>query len=478
MRTLILAVGCFVLAVGSAAAQDQIVSDRVAKAMPSRYQPPDCKLKGGHFMVGSGATYLKSGTETSIEGNRVRLFSDAKRVLTEAITEKGQADNGAAWYYLGRTYLMEGDVIGADSSFTKAEALEPECAEDIGKYRRMAWVALVQPASQLLEQKATDSAVALLNLAHRIYRNEPNAMYLLGIYHSNEQRLDSAIAYFKQAADVSAKNPQLAEQRNKSTFNLAVLLGNAGRYPEAVEAWRRYTTWVPDDLDGKKGLAQAYRGAGMADSAAAIEAQFVTTGGPGGELDHEAATNDLFSYGVNAFNAKNYDDAIKAFMIIHEREPNNRDAVFNLANSYYAKQDTAQLIAMAKQLVAIDPMNEYALKLLGEGYRLSGNTDELVTVVTKIEASPFNLDVKSFRANADGASLVAQAIGREPKDIEGRPLKLKPTVLSVEFLAEGGQVVSTKEVTVPELQPQAVHDVTVEAAGAGIVAWRYAKKEM
>jgi len=477
MRKLILAVGLLVLVVTSAA-QAQVLSDRVAKAMPSRYDAPDCKLKGGHFMVGSGATYLKSGTETSIEGNRVRLFSDAKRVLTEAITEKGQAENGAAWYYLGRTYLMEGDVMGADSAFTKAEGYEPECAADIKKLRRVAWVALVQPATQFLENKATDSAVALLRLAQTIYRDEPNAMYVLGIYHSNERQLDSAIVYFKQAADVSAKNPDLTEQRNKSTFNMAVLLNNAGRYPEAVEAWRQYTAWMPDDVDGKKGLAQAYRGAGMPDSAMAIEAQLVSAAGTGGELDATASTGDLFSYGVNAFNAKDYDAAIKAFSIIHQREPGNRDAVFNLANSYYARQDTAQLIMAAQKLVEIDPMNEYALKLLGEGYRLGGKTDELVEIVTQIEASPFNLDVKTFTRTDDGASIVAQAIGREAKDIEGRKLKVNPTVLSFEFLAEGGQVVVSQDVTVPPLEAQAVHDVTVKVEGPGIVAWRYDKKEM
>lgn len=477
MRKLILAIGVLVL-VGTGAAQAQVLSDRVAKAMPSRYQPPDCNLKGGHFMVGSGATYLKSGTETSVEGNRVRLFSDAKRVLTEAITEKGQAENGAAWYYLGRTYLMEGDVIGADSAFTKAEGYEPECAAEIKQLRRVAWVALVQPATQFLEKEATDSAVALLRLAQIIYRDEPNAMYVLGIYHSNERQLDSAIVYFKQAAEVSAKNPALTEQRNKSTFNMAVLLSNAGRYPEAVEAWRQYTAWVPDDVDGKKGLAQAFRGANMPDSAMAIEAELVSAAGAGGELDATASTGDLFSFGVNAFNAKEYGAAIKAFSIIRDREPNNRDAVFNLANSYYASQDTTNLIAAAQELVRLDPMNEYALKLLGEGYRLAGNTEQLVKIVTEIEASPFNLDVKTFTRTEDGATLVAQAVGREAKDIEGRPLKVTPTVLAVEFLAEGGSVVSSEEVTIPPLEAAAVHDVTVKAAGPGIVAWRYAKKEM
>ena len=478
MRKWILAFGFLVLSTSAVAAQERVLSDRVARAQPSRYKPPDCKLKNGHFMVGSGATYLKSALETSIEGNRVRLVSNAKRVLNQAMTEKGQAENGAAWYFLGRAYLMEGDVVGADSAFTKAERYAPQCAEEIDKFRRTAWVALVQPAIEFMEAGATDSAIALLRQGHVIYRAEPNAMYMLGVYHADMKQLDSAIVYFRQSADVSAANPELTEQRNKSIFNLAVLLGQVGRHAEALEAWRNYVTWLPDDQDGKKGLAQAYRGAGMIDSALAIEAELVAAVGAGGELDAGASTGDLFSYGVNAFSAKDYDAAISAFSIVLEREPHNRDAIFNLANSYYAKQDTTQLIAMAQQLVAIDPMNEYAQKLLGEGYRLADKTEELLEVVTAIEASPFNFDVKTFRPTADGASLQAQAIGRVARDIQGSPIPVEPVVLSVEFLAEGGTVVSTEEVTIPALEPEAVHEVIVEGTGAGIVAWRYAKKEM
>ena len=57
------------LAVGvlpaAAQQQQQVLSDRVAKSMPSRYQAPECGLKSGHFKVSSGASYLKSGIENS-----------------------------------------------------------------------------------------------------------------------------------------------------------------------------------------------------------------------------------------------------------------------------------------------------------------------------------------------------------------------------------------------------------------------------
>ncbi|HZA97285.1 MAG TPA: hypothetical protein VE399_00820, partial [Gemmatimonadales bacterium] len=105
----------------SASAQTPAVNDRVVKAMPSRYVPPDCGIKPGHFKVSSGATYLKTGIETGVPGNRTRVLGSGHKVLLEAIQQNGQGKNPAAWYFLGRIYLHQGDIVGADSAFTKAE---------------------------------------------------------------------------------------------------------------------------------------------------------------------------------------------------------------------------------------------------------------------------------------------------------------------------------------------------------------------
>jgi hypothetical protein len=125
-----------------AGAQETIKNDRVAKAQPTKYTEPTCELKKGNYLVSSGATYLKSGLETPVEVNRMRIFGDAKRVLTEAIT-KGQSASPGAWYYLGRTYLQLGDIPGADSSLTRAEQLAPACAGEIKTIRRNSWIPLV-----------------------------------------------------------------------------------------------------------------------------------------------------------------------------------------------------------------------------------------------------------------------------------------------------------------------------------------------
>mgnify|MGYP003525011092 CR=1 FL=1 len=70
--------------------------------------------------------YLKTGIEgTGDPVNRVNALKNGVRVITEAITTAGQGKNPSAWYYLGRIYLQQGDVVGADSAFNRAVAITP-----------------------------------------------------------------------------------------------------------------------------------------------------------------------------------------------------------------------------------------------------------------------------------------------------------------------------------------------------------------
>jgi hypothetical protein len=67
-----------------------VVNDRVVKGMPSRFTPPTCSIKAGHFKVQSGATYLKTGIETEVPENQTRALNNGKKVLLEAIQQNQQ----------------------------------------------------------------------------------------------------------------------------------------------------------------------------------------------------------------------------------------------------------------------------------------------------------------------------------------------------------------------------------------------------
>jgi tetratricopeptide (TPR) repeat protein len=469
------------LAATAVESQQRVMSDRVAKSMPTTYRAPDCGLKSGHFKVSSGATYLKTGVETDVAENQKRALDDGERVLLEAMKQNGQEGNPAAWYYLGRIYLQRGDIYGGDSALTRAEKLAPACAKDIDLYRRNAWVALIQGGNGFEEKKNPDSALALYRQAGVIYRNSPIAYYQAAAVYNDQGATDSAAVYYGRAVEASANASDTTEQkiRNRSAFNHGALLLNAQKHAEAAAAFEKYLKWVPNDIEAKRGLAAAYRGQGQAAKAQALEQEIVAAGGsaaPAGAPGAGAGTADLMNVGVNLYNDKKYAEAAEAFGKVAQAEPYNRDALFNLTNTYFALKDGPKLLASAQRLAAMEPMNENTLKLVGEGYKQVKQVDDAVKVAEKVLALPVDVQVTDFGTTANNATLTATATGRQAQTAAGKPIKPTPVVLVVEFLDAKGTVVATQDVQVPALEAGKSQELKATAQGSGIAAWRYKQK--
>jgi tetratricopeptide (TPR) repeat protein len=468
------------LAASAAESQQRVLSDRVAKSMPTSYQAPDCGLKSGHFKVSSGATYLRTGIETELPENQKRALDDGERVLLDAMRQNKQDGNPAAWYYLGRIYLQRGDIYGADSALTRAEKLAPACAKEIDGYRRNAWVALIKGGSGFEEQKNLDSALVMYRHAGVMYRKSPIAYYQAAAVFNQTGATDSAAHYYGLAVAASGNVTDTTEQkiRNRSAFNQGALLLNSQKHAEAAAAFEQYLKWVPKDVEAKRGLAAAYRGQGQAEKAQALEQEIVAAGGSaaGSASGAGAGTADLMNVGVNLYNDKKYAEAAEAFAKVAQAEPYNRDALFNLSNTYLALKDGAKLLAAAQRLSAIEPMNENSLKLVGEGYKQAKQVEEAVKVAEKVLALPMDVRVTEFSTGASNATLTGTATGRAAQTPAGKPIPPAPVTLAVEFLDAKGAVVGSQDVAVPALEAGKSQEIKVTAQGGGIAAWRYKQK--
>lgn len=462
-----LALAMTVTMAATASAQTE-ANPRVMKAATmGNYKKPLCELKGGDFRTSSAGTYL-SGAH-SATNNRDKMRQQAVHVSKEAV--EANAKSAAGWYYLGRAELELGNLTGADTAFTHAQQLSPDCAGEIEGFRQTAWFALFTPASEFIRQQKYDSAMALLREAMLISKTPPQTYYNLAVVFTNQQQNDSALYYFKLAQDKAAANPKFAKERASSTFNLAALYQQANRHQEAIAELTKYLQWMPNDVEAKKALAMSYRMTNQPQEAARIEKELMAQGGDSGKTALDAG--DLMSVGVNAFQAKQYDQAIEAFTRLLATEPGSRDALFNLANTYLAKDDGPNLLATARKLVAVDPMNESSIKLLGEGFRKTNAQDSLITTVERLFKLPVSVDVTSFQPGKAGAKLLGTAIGREPKDISDKPLPATPVGLTFEFLNAKGEVVASQEVNIPALRPGQKQEFTLEGQGEGILVWRY-----
>jgi tetratricopeptide (TPR) repeat protein len=465
------------LAAGATAAQAQqpAINDRVAHSMPTSYMPAQCKIKPNHFKVASGASYLKSAIETDIPENKTRILGQGEKVILEAMQQNGQEKNPAAWYYLGRIYLQRGNLYPADSALTKAEQLAPDCAQDIAGYRRSAWVGLVKAGTKFEEDKNADSALAMYKQAGAIYRGSPIAFYQTAAILNDKGQPDSAEYYFGQAAAVVSTDTTDIKVRNRSAFNQGALLLNGKKYDQAAVVFEQYLKWVPTDNEAKRALAAAYRGSGKIEQAQALEKQLVAAGVAPGAASPTASQN-LMSAGVNAYNDKKYADAAAAFEKVVAADPNNREALNNLSNTYLALKDGPKLAATAGKLVAMEPLNETALKLQGEGYRKSAKVDDAVKIAEQVLALPADVKASEFSATGSGASLTLTCTGRAAQTPTGKAIPPAAVPIVVEFLGGTGAVVATQEAQVPALAPGASQEVKVAGQGSGITAWRYKRK--
>ena len=450
----------------------QEYNQRVKLAMSSKYQAPRCQLKGGDFRVSSAATYLKTGVELPDPVKKEGQLRKGTSVVTEAIASAGQDKSAAAWYYLARLDLNLGDLRGADSAFTRAVVLQPDCAEDVKGYRQTAWIALMTPAAEFVRQHKVDSAVALLRQASIISRDFPQGYHNLGVLYFNSGELDSAAVYFKLAQGVASRDERFKKDLSASTVNLAAVLQRMNKHAEAAAELKKVLQWDPNDIDAKKALIQSLRATGASAEAAQLEQQMLAAGATAGTLSND----DLTSMGVNLFNAKKYAEAAEVFEKVAAASPGDRTALANLANTYLAMKAGDKLVPVALRLVAMEPLNESNLKYLGEGYRQQHKQDDLIKTITKLIRLPTSVEGVQFQRRKEGATLTGQAVGRQATDEAAKSLPAAPVTIVVEFLNAEGAVVSSDDVAIPALQPGAKHDWKAEGKGDGITAWRYRAK--
>jgi tetratricopeptide (TPR) repeat protein len=455
-----------------ARAQQTAFNDRVAQAMPTKYTPPACGIKPGHFKVSSGGAYLKTGIETS-PANRPRVLGSGEKVLLEAIQKNGQEKNPAAWYYLGRVYLQQGDIVGADSAFSKAETMAPACTEEISKLRYSGWVPLVNAGITFAKEQKNDSALALFRQANIIYRDKPAAFLSEGVIFANAGQTDSAIVYWQKAAEV-AERANAVEDRNTATRNLAATYQRTNRHQEAIPLLEKYLTWVPTDVEAKRALASSYRATGQNDKALALEKEV----GPGPAAPGPPATGaaSAMNAAVEAYNAKKYDQASKGFEEVLAAEPYNRDAMYGLANSYLGLKNWPKLEAAAGRLVAIEPMNDEALRMLATGQR-NGKKETLANkTAIRVLSLPVTVAIKQFAPNPTSATITGTATGREGQNAQGKPVPPTPVALIFEFLDAKGTVLGSQEIQIQPLKAGESQPIEAKAEAKDIVGWRYKRK--
>jgi len=472
----------------------------------NRWAVPKCEIKPAHFLVNSGLLYLKSATETKFEDQRQKDLSAARGVLMQALSTGGQDKNPAAWYYLARYYVMTQDLQGADSAFQRAEALKPDCAEDINLWRRFVWVPLLNAGIAAWQANNTDSAITYFRQANAILKTEPMGFKYVASLLYNSGQLDSAARYFRVAADIAAKDPKMLQDRRDALFNLARIRHSQKQWPEALAAYQEYLTIVPNDPEGLASLGSVLSQMGQRDSAFALYRRIIALGDSMGAMPMFRVGVEIFQgvsdepdtaaagktcRGARAASARiracrdsltgvrreydaaatvTYRLAAQAFEAGLKLNPYSRDGLFNLLNTYLQLNDSTGMLPVAQRLVALDPMNRMSLRLLAFAYQRAGRLDSTLHYL-RMADSTLTADITISAFNPQDSTVTVKGLVTNVRSAPGQPLKLV-----FEFLNAKGEVLATRSSDIPSLPPQGSQQFELTAPAVGVQAWRYHKE--
>jgi tetratricopeptide (TPR) repeat protein len=441
-----------------------------AQEQAAQYIPPQCELNTEHFLVKNATVYLKNAAEERDTSKVSRLLADARRNLEQAVGTD-QADNPAAWYFLGRYYVLTDDAPGADSAFDRAEVLAPACAQDIQQYRMTMWVPRINEAFDSLRAQSFAAAKTLLRRANVIYEGRPIGFYYLALLFGQDNELDSARHYFARVAAIGATDS--SEERNvrESTFNVAVLFGQADQYDSAAAWYERYREAAPSDPRAMRGLANAYGVLGQPERAGALYDSTLT-------LADSLSMAEVFNIGLDLYGLGQLGVAARAFELAAQKNPYYRDALYNLIVCYQSvAQDTTLappdryqaaegMERAARRLVAIEPLGHEAIGLLAASFRLRQLNDSTLAVLERLERLPLGIEI-STADQLDGAVKIRGILSNM------RSVATTVPTITFEFLDEQGNVLTTGTVPVSSLGPHATTEFEVTGTGEHIAAWRY-----
>lgn len=492
-----------------------------------------CDLKTSHFAVTRAILYIQNAaniqdTTPQALARKTQALDGAKRSLLEAI-QGGQENSVAAWYYLGLYhYYAASDPLAADSAFDKVESLSPACSKDVRQLREGVWGRVANQGIEGLRNGDQNLAKEKFLLANQVFDEDPTTYFYLGSIYAGEDNADSALAYFRLAAQKSRADTSYAEIREKSIQNLARIYEVIEQWDSAAAYFKAFREIRPDDMEALVSLGRALMSSG---DTAAAEAVY------DGVLSNPTALDplDLFRIGVSLFRIERPAKAARAFEAGLERMPYHRNGLFNLANAYFqlaqdasgeeAKAYAGKMLGAVRRLLEIDPASGQAVRLMAAGYQLSGRSDSTDIWLKKAEQMTYDVDIQAAQPTgggyyvagaitagaSPGALAIQDSLSRDSTRLETLRQQLQtgtipaaqraqaqerrttlerrvsalrtrlqsanapvsiPT-LTFEFLNANNEVVATESIAAQSLEPKGRKQFELTPAGDGIVAFRY-----
>ncbi len=374
-------------------------------------------------------------------------------------------------------------VDAANKAFNAVVEAEPSCAANVRALRQSeGWLAMTKKA---LDFSSSDPDSAAFYAQHSITLlpvDNPYPYQVLGIVAQRKNDIPNAIANWTKAIEASGTDSSYRDIRQSSLFYKGLYELQFAREQsgdeqkatlgKAVESMKSYLADFGASQDAAtimQGLAEAYVTLGETDKVASIYAPMLAS--PDAFSDYQ-----LTMGGVIASQAEKHADAVTFFSAAIGKNPNQRDALRNLAAALYAEKRYDDMFKPLETLVAIDPNNVDAWNMFAFAYQGKAQaatvpadkkkyTDSLIVFSGKSDSLAVKLTVDEFQRNPESAVFAVS--------LEGNSDKPQANTLSVEFLDAAGNVVATATESVEPITKGDRKSVRLEVQGNGITAYRY-----
>src|SRR2546422_729654 len=282
------------------------------------------------------------------------------------------------------------------------------------------------------EQIQKDLKDANRNLLQAVTANgqdqNPAAWYYLGRYYGMVKDAAGADSAFRRAEQLKpACKDDIAFWRRDlwvPLYNGAVAAYNAAQSDSAIHLLQQANAIYAGEPTGFKLLGALFYNANEADSAARyFRLAIAASSDPKYATDKKEA---LFNVAASYYRAQRWPEAEAAYKDYLAVVPNDaqalaglaavytslaktpffRDGLFNLANTYLALHDSAKMLPVAQRLYAIDPMNRSTLRLLAQGFQFQKKPDSTLHYLMVADtALPIEVTVGSFLPGDQNATL-------------------------------------------------------------------------
>lgn len=457
------------------------------------------------------ATFSLQRAFHEIQGKRdaTRDLKDAIHALTVPPKDKTErADSSGRAYYLGQAYILmlqepnvkpigrRGDygiatdtvlsvdlLAAADTAFTKAAQGIPTCAGEIAKWRQQKpWLDLLNGAITLMNAGQFDSAATLAQRTLVIDRTTPYPYSIMANAANSHKDYAKASELLKKTLDMAGTDTAYADLRSSTISqlaNTATELANSttgpdkqARVQEAITDWQNFIPVATHDVqvaNAEQIMVQLYKSLGDSTKISEAYSQIIANPSKFGE-------QALLNAGVIAIRARKPDDATKLFAATLDQNPNQRDALNNLAASYEGAKQPTKMLPLIDRLVSIDPNNAENWRLYAFAYRemLDGvkdpktkkaYTDSLLKYNTRADTMKTTVSLSEFSHDQKSSTLSGSIMNRTKKP--------RSYTMNIDFLDKTGAVLNSQTVNVGPVAPQESGTFTATAPVPDVVAFRY-----